>query len=137
MSGISINAKTIFSRLADFYTEYAKRTLEAAEGNIDIFFTGDDFGTQDNLFMSVDLWRKLLKDGFKQFIDIGHKYGCKVAHHTCGCVYPLVEDLIDCKLDILNPLQPDTAKMDYAKIKKDFGGRISFHGTISIQKTMP
>ena len=130
-------AKAIFGRIADFYTEYASRTLEAAQGNIDIFFTGDDFGTQDNLFMSVDLWRKLLKDGFRQFIDIGHKYGCKIAHHTCGCVYPLVEDLIDCKLDILNPLQPDTAKMDYAQIKKDFGGRISFHGAISIQKTMP
>ncbi len=130
-------AKAIFTKIADFYAEYAKRTLEAAQGNIDIFFTGDDFGTQDNLFMSVDLWRKLLKDGFRRFIDIGHKYNCKIAHHTCGCVYPLVEDLIDCKLDILNPLQPDTAKMDYAKIKKDFGSRISFHGAISIQKTMP
>ena len=130
-------AKAIFTKIADFYAEYAKRTLEAAQGNIDIFFTGDDFGTQDNLFMSVDLWRKLIKDGFRRFIDIGHKYNCKVAHHTCGCVYPLIEDLIDCKLDILNPLQPDTAKMDYAKIKKDFGSRISFHGAISIQKTMP
>jgi len=130
-------AKAIFHRIADFYTEYAKLALEAAEGNIDIFFTGDDFGTQNNLFMAVDLWRKLLKDGFKQFIDIGQRYGCKVAHHTCGCVYPLMEDLIDCGLDIVNPLQPDTVKMDYAKIKKDFGSRISFHGAISIQKTMP
>jgi uroporphyrinogen decarboxylase len=130
-------AKAIFTKIADFYAEYARRTLEAAQGNIDIFFTGDDFGTQDNLFMSVDLWRKLLKDGFRRFIDIGHKYNCKIAHHSCGCVYPLVEDLIDCRLDILNPLQPDTAKMDYAKIKKDFGSRISFHGAISIQKTMP
>jgi uroporphyrinogen decarboxylase len=130
-------ARAIFRKLTAFYTEYARRTLEAAAGNIDIFFTGDDFGTQDNLFMSVDLWRGLLKEGFRQFVDLGHTYGCKVAHHTCGCVYPLVEELIDCGLDILNPIQPDTAKMDYARIKQDFGNRISFHGAISIQKTMP
>lgn len=130
-------ARAIFGRIAGFYTEYARRTLEAAEGNIDLFFTGDDFGTQDNLFMPVALWRNLLKAGFKNFIDLGHRHGCKVAHHTCGCVAPLVEELIDCKLDILNPLQPDTAKMDYAAIKKKFGGRIGFHGAISIQKTMP
>ncbi len=130
-------ASAVFRKIADFYAEYARRTLEAAEGDIDIFFTGDDFGTQDNLFMSVDLWRKLLRGGFKRFVEIGHAYGCKIAHHSCGCVYPLIGDLIECGLDILNPLQPDTTQMDYTKIKRDFGGRIAFHGAISIQKTMP
>lgn len=130
-------AKAIFSRIANFYTEYARRTLEAAWGNIDIFFTGDDFGTQDNTFMPVDLWRQLLKDGFWQFVRVGHEFGCKVAHHSCGCVYSLIDELIACGLDILNPLQPDTAGMGYKKIKRQFGDRISFHGAISIQKTMP
>ena len=106
-------AKAIFDRIADFYAEYARRTLEAADGNIDIFFTGDDFGTQDNTFIPVELWRQLLRDGFKRFIDIGHKFGCKVAHHTCGSIFSLIPDFIDCGLDILNPLQPDVAGMDY------------------------
>ena len=130
-------AKAVFHRIADFYAEYARRTLEAAEGNIDIFFTGDDFGTQDNTFMYADMWRRLLRDGFKQFIDIGHQFGCKVAHHTCGCVLSLIPDFIKCGLDILNPLQPDVAGMDYQKIKEKFGDGICFHGAISIQKTMP
>jgi len=130
-------AKAIFRRIADFYTEYARRTLQAAEGNVDIFFTGDDFGTQDNTFLPVDTWRYLLKEGFKRFIDIGHEFGCKVAHHTCGCVMPLLPDIVECGLDILNPLQPDCAQMDYQKIKEKFGDKICFHGGISIQKTMP
>jgi uroporphyrinogen decarboxylase len=130
-------AKAIFRRIADFYTEYARRTLEAAEGNIDIFFTGDDFGTQENTFVSVEAWRELLRDGFKRFIDIGHEFGCKVAHHTCGCILKLIPDLIECGLDILNPLQPDVAGMDYQKLKGQFASHISFHGGISIQKTMP
>lgn len=130
-------AKAIFRKIADFYSEYARRTLQAAEGNIDIFFTGDDFGTQDNTFFPVDTWRYLLKEGFDRFIDIGHEFGCKVAHHTCGCVAPLLSDFVESGLDILNPLQPDCARMDYRKIKEEFGDQICFHGGISIQKTMP
>lgn len=130
-------ARAVFRSITDFYAEYARRTFEAAEGNIDIFFTGDDFGTQDNTFMSTDMWRKLLRDGFKRFIDIGHQFGCKVAHHTCGSIFKLIPDFIDCGLDILNPLQPEVVDMDYEKINADFGTDISFHGGISIQQTMP
>ncbi|KPK39103.1 MAG: hypothetical protein AMJ65_12020, partial [Phycisphaerae bacterium SG8_4] len=130
-------AKTIFRKIADFYSEYARRTLEAAGGNIDIFFTGDDFGTQDNTFLSVETWRNLLKEGFDRFINIGHEFGCKVAHHTCGCVAQLLPDFVESGLDILNPLQPDCARMDYQKIKEQYGDKICFHGGISIQKTLP
>ncbi|MHC4581958.1 MAG: uroporphyrinogen decarboxylase family protein, partial [Planctomycetota bacterium] len=130
-------AKMIFRKIADFYGEYAHRTLEAADGNIDIFFTGDDFGTQDNTFLSVDTWRNLLKEGFDRFINIGHEFGCKVAHHTCGCVAQLLPDFVESGLDILNPLQPDCARMDYQKIKEQYGDKICFHGGISIQKTLP
>lgn len=130
-------AKAIFSRIADFYAGYLRSTLEAAEGNIDVVFTGDDFGTQDNTFIPVEMWRDQLRDGFERFIDIGHEFGCKVAHHTCGCVVPLMRDMIECGLDIANPLQPDVTGMDYGKIKQEFGNQISFHGAISIQKTMP
>lgn len=130
-------AKAVFNRIADFYAEYCRYTLEAAEKNIDIFFMGDDFGAQTNTLISVNLWRKLLRDGFKRFIDIGHEFGCKVAHHSCGSIYPLIPDFIDCGLDIINPLQPEVTNMDYLKIKQEFGDLISFHGGISIQKTMP
>ena len=130
-------AKAVFKRIVDFYAEYARCALEAAENNIDIFFTGDDFGTQTNTFLPVTTWRELLRDGFKRFIDIGHEFGCKVAHHSCGSIYSLIPDFIDCGLDIINPLQPEVTDMDYSKIKKEFGDLISFHGGISIQKTMP
>ncbi len=130
-------ARAVFGRIADFYCDYLRRTLEAADGNIDIVFTGDDFGTQDNTFMPDETWRRLLKEGFTRFIDIGHEFGCKVAHHTCGCIVSLIPDFIECGLDILNPIQPDTRGMDYSQIKAAFGRDISFHGAISIQKTLP
>ncbi len=130
-------ARAIFRRIADFYCDYLRRTLEAADGHIDIVFTGDDFGTQQNTFMPVAMWRSMLREGFERFIAIGHEFGCKVAHHTCGSIASLIPDFIECGLDILNPLQPNVTGMDYAKIKAEFGRDIAFHGSISIQKTLP
>ena len=127
----------LFSRIAEFYLEYARRTFEAADGNIDIFFTGDDFGAQTALLVSPSMWRSFLKPGFKAFIDLGKKYDCKVAHHSCGTITPIIEDMIECGLDILNPLQPEVADMDRRELKARFGDRLSFHGSISIQNTLP
>ena len=53
-------AETIFQRVAAFYLEYARRTFQAADGGIDIFMMGDDFGTQKGLFVSPDMWRHFL-----------------------------------------------------------------------------
>jgi uroporphyrinogen decarboxylase len=130
-------AKAIFRRITEFYSEYLRQTLEAAGGDIDIVFTGDDFGTQNSTFMSEEMWESLLKDGFKRMIDISHEGGAVVAHHTCGFNLPLIPHFIECGLDILNPLQPEVKGMDFHKIKREYGDRITFHGGISIQKTLP
>jgi len=130
-------AATIFKRVADFYLEYARRTLEAAKGGIDIFMMGDDFGTQKGLFVSPDMWRRFLRPGFEAFIDLGRTHGCKVAHHSCGSIQPIIPDLIECGLDILNPIQPDVRDMGREDLKRRFGDRLCFHGSISIQQTLP
>ncbi len=130
-------AEYIFARIAGFYMAYARRTLAAGAGAIDIFFTGDDFGTQNGPFMSPEMWRRFLRGGFKGFIELGHAYGCRVAHHSCGSVKAIIPDMIECGLDILNPLQPDVRDMDPAELKGLFGGRLCFHGSISIQRTLP
>jgi uroporphyrinogen decarboxylase len=130
-------AEHILRRVADFYLEYARRTLEAAGGGIDIFMTGDDFGMQTGLLISPEMWRRFLRPGFKAFVDLGQRYGCKVAHHSCGSIKPIIPDLIDCGLDILNPIQPEAHDMAGADLKRLFGDRLSFHGSISIQRTLP
>ena len=130
-------AEYVFRRVADFYVEYGRRTLEAAGGGIDILMLGDDFGTQKGPFMSPRMWRRFLRPGFKEFVDLGHRFDCKVGHHSCGSIRPIIGDLIECGLDILNPVQPDVHGMDRRELKQAFGDRLCFHGSISIQKTLP
>jgi uroporphyrinogen decarboxylase len=130
-------AAAIIQHVADFYLEYARRTFEAAGDGLDIFFTGDDFGTQKGMFMRPQMWRDFLRPGFKAFVDLAHSRGYKAAHHSCGSIHAIIPDLIDCGLDILNPVQPDVTGMDRRELKRLFGDRLGFHGSISIQKTLP
>jgi len=130
-------ARAIFRRVADFYLEYARRTFAAAGDGIDIFMMGDDFGTQKGLFMRPAMWREFLRPGFKAFIDLAKAHGYRVAHHSCGSIKAIIPDLIECGLDILNPVQPDVVDMDRRELKARFGDRLTLHGSISIQKTLP
>jgi len=130
-------AAAICQRIAEFYLEYTRRTLDAADGGIDILMMGDDFGTQTGPFLSPAMWRHFLRPGFEAFIGVAKRFGCKVAHHSCGSIQPLIPDLIECGLDILNPLQPDVADMDHRDLKRRFGDRLCFHGAVSIQRALP
>lgn len=130
-------AEYIIRRIAEFYLEYARRTFGAAGDGIDIFFTGDDFGTQEGMFISPQMWRRFLRPGFQMLVELGKDYGYRVAHHSCGSIKPIIPDLIDCGLDILNPIQPDVYDMDRNELKRVFGDRLCFHGSISIQRTLP
>jgi len=123
----------IRDKIRDFYNEYLRRILKAAKRKIDVIVTGDDFGTQNGLFCQVEVWRKNLMPGFKDYIQICKAAGVPVMHHTCGSIRLLIPSFIECGLDILNPLQPLVYDMDHAKIKEEFGHKLAFHGGISLQ----
>jgi uroporphyrinogen-III decarboxylase len=83
------------------------------------------------------MWRKYFKPRMAAFISelkaINPKV--KVAYHTDGNVEPIIPELIEIGLDVLNPIQP--ASMDPAQIKKNYGKQLSFWGTIDEQRTLP
>jgi len=130
-------AAAVFQEIRGFYAEYGRRIFEAADAGIDILLTGDDFGSQNGPLVSPAMWRNFLADGFEEYVRLGKAYGAKVMHHTCGGVIPIVPMMVERGLDVLQSLQPDARGMDLAKLKENFGGRLSFHGGISIQHTLP
>jgi len=130
-------AEAIIEHIKNYFLEYNKRVFEEVKGEVDIFMMGDDFGTQHGLMVSKEMWKKFFKDGFKKYIELAHRYGMKVMHHTCGSVKELIPEFIDCGLDILQSLQPRAKDMDLKTLKKEFGKYIAFHGGIDIQQTLP
>jgi uroporphyrinogen decarboxylase len=92
---------------------------------------------EDRLLMSPATWRKFLKGRLAGVIAAARKIKPDVLfdYHSDGYVEPLIDDFIEIGIDSLNPVQPEC--MDPAKLKRRFGRRLSFWGTIGIQHTMP
>jgi uroporphyrinogen decarboxylase len=72
-----------------------------------------------------------------RMIGIAHGYGVKVFHHDDGAVRPLIPDLIEAGIDLLNPIQWRCRGMDREALARDFGDRLTFHGGVDNQHTLP
>ncbi len=104
-----------------------------------VFICGTDFGTQNSTFCSVDTFRNLYKPYYKIVNEWVHKNtSWKTFKHSCGAIGPLIEDMIDCGFDILNPVQCSAHGMTADKLKEKYGDRIVFWGGgVDTQSTLP
>jgi len=118
-----------------------KYHLAAAEKfvrmGVDMIWTGDDMGGQNAMMISPEMWRQFFKPQMANFFSSLKKINpnIKIAYHSDGVIEPIIPDLIEIGLDILNPIQP--ASMDPADLKNKFGDKLSFWGTIDEQYTLP
>jgi uroporphyrinogen decarboxylase len=137
---LAINPKiveAIRDHIISYFVAYDHRVFKAVEGEIDVFMMGDDIGAQSGPLLSLDMWRKYFKKGFKAYIDIAHQYGIPVMYHSCGDVKQFIPDFIECGLDILQSIQPKATNMDIKKLKQEFGKDIAFQGGMDIQHILP
>ncbi len=104
---------------------------------VDMIWTGDDVGMQTGMLISPRTWRRFFKPRMAAFIASLKAINpqVKVAYHSDGNILPIIPDLIEIGLDVLNPIQP--ASMDPAALKRDFGDRLCFWGSMDEQHTLP
>ena len=117
-----------------YHLAAAKKLVEMG---VDMIWTGDDVGSQHQMMISPRMWRKYFKSRMATFISELKAINpdVKIAYHSDGNVSPIIPELIEIGLDVLNPIQP--ASMDPVEVKKHFGDKLSFWGTIDEQKTLP
>lgn len=129
-------AKTLYDKMVEFELEYYKRCFEAGKGKIDILRPHDDYGTQQSLLFSVDMWKQYFKENTTKLVDLAHSYGAFYQQHSCGAVAPIIPELIACGVDILEPLQVVEGLYPDQLVTK-FDGQIAFHGGIDTQGILP
>ena len=102
-----------------------------------MLYLGDDIGMQRTPMMSLELYCKWLKPRLAAVIRAARDVNPDILifYHSCGFVTPFLPHLIEAGVDVLNPVQPES--MDFGAICREYGGKISFHGTIGTQTTMP
>ena len=127
----------IMERLTDIYVEITQRFLSAAGERVDMVYFYDDVATQNSLMISKQMWKKYIRPHHARLIEVSNKFDKKVMYHCDGAIFPLIPDLIDLGIDVLNPVQADAKGMDPGKLKAAFGDNLCFHGGIDIIETLP
>ncbi|MDA3800410.1 MAG: uroporphyrinogen-III decarboxylase-like protein [Kiritimatiellae bacterium] len=124
--------RELFRTIADYNIAQVKKALTF---DIDAVYFGDDWGQQHGLIMGPRFWREYIYPELKRMYSVVKDAGKCVFIHSCGDVDELFEDLIDIGLDCFNPFQPEV--MDVASLIPQYHKRLSFHGGLSTQKTLP
>lgn len=124
--------------MLDAVTNVAVELAEIyARAGADMLFLGDDVGMQHSIMMSEELYCKWLKPRLAKVIRAAReiKPDILTLYHSCGYVVPFIPHFIEVGVDVLNPVQPEC--MDFDMIHEQFGGHLSFYGTIGTQAMMP
>lgn len=124
------SCKEFFHAVADWKIAYIKKIAQYYD--IDVINAHDDYGTKDRLFMSLDLWRELIKPELARIVEATHECGMIYQHHSCGYVEPLLEDLIEIGVDAIDTLQGGS-NPNLAELKAQYGDKLTFCGGFDTQ----
>ena len=124
----------IFDLAWNYHFSVAKNLVEKG---VDMIWIGDDVGAQNRMLISPDIWRKYFKEKMSKLISSLKMMNpdLKIAYHSDGYITPIIPELIEIGIDILNPIQPQS--MDPVEIKRKFGDKLCLWGTIDEQNTLP
>jgi uroporphyrinogen decarboxylase len=123
-------AKKVFDDRGNFTLEVVKML---AENDAQIVLLWDDYGFKNGLFMSPLNYRKYVFPWIKKICDVAHKQNCKILLHSDGDLMEIIEDIVNCGVDILNPIESTTANPEYDifQLKKKYGNKLTFAGNLS------
>ena len=133
---LALNAEFIEGLLRRL-TEYILETMRIlfARFPFDAVSLSDDYGTQRAMVMSPSHWRRFLRPRLAEIYGFARSRGRAVLHHSCGNIYPIIGDLVDIGLEVLDPIQPEA--MDIFRLKREFGRHLALCGGIRTQSLLP
>ena len=130
-------AHVIITRICDFFYGFYERMLDAAEGLIDVAHLTDDFGTQNGLMISPQVFDTFFDGHYRRLAKLIKDHGAKIIHHDDGAMWDLLPRLIDIGIDILNPIQYRCGNLDLNWLNDTYGDRLCFHGGVDNQEVLP
>ena len=131
-------SKGLHEKLAETWIEAVSLVVEAVEDNVDVIMFGEDLGIQNQTMLSPAMFRERIKPLLTKMVRaIKSRTKAKIAMHTCGSVYALIEDFIDIGIEVLNPMQSNAKDMEAPKVKGIAGNRLALWGGIDTHQVMP
>jgi uroporphyrinogen decarboxylase len=116
-------------RVLEWLLAFWELVLDEVGPYIHVVELSDDLGGQHGPLFSPDLYREVYKPGHRRLCDLIHaKTDAKIFLHCCGSIRWAFPDLIECGIDIINPVQVSARDMETDRLKREFGQDIVFWG---------
>jgi len=137
LTDLILNPQLVEALLDIPYRYHSTAAQRLVRMGVDMIWLGDDVGAQDRMLISPDTWRRFLKPRMHDLVSSLKEFNpaLKIAYHSDGEISPIIPDLIEIGVDVLNPVQP--ASMSPSELKKAYGDQLCFWGTIDEQHTLP
>ena len=134
-------AEALLDIICEIKMKYWEHALKLVGQNVMIVSEADDLASQNRLLIAPEIYRKLIKPRHVRLFSFIKKQAAvpvKIFYHSCGAVSPLLPDLIESGIDILNPVQVSARGMDTRQLKRQFGRDLTFYGGgIDTQRVLP
>jgi hypothetical protein len=127
---LALNPDEIRHLLNILHEFYVKRLEAWAATDVDALFIMDDWGMQNSLLISLDMWKEFFKELYREYIDIAHRHGKFILMHSDGCIQEIIPELVEMGLDALNS---QLFCMDIEDLGRNFRGKITFWGEVDRQ----
>jgi uroporphyrinogen decarboxylase len=134
------NSDRLIGKIADLKIEFWDAAMDELGDVVDIVGEGDDYGTQQSQLIAPEQFRANYKPHFVRVLQFikSKRPDIKIMFHSCGNVRPIIPDLVEMGVDILNPLHVTAAGMEPGQLKRDFGKDIVFWGGgVDTQHVLP
>lgn len=123
------NIEKLLDALMDIHLATLEKVCSTVGDIVDVIRLGDDLGMDSGPFMPQEIYQKLFKPRHqKLFSYIKDNSNMATLLHSCGGIFPILPDLIDAGLDIINPVQTNAYQMDPVDLKNEYGNNITFWG---------
>lgn len=131
-------ARLLIDKVTDYLIRLNLYYLEPIAPYIGWVEFTSDFGAQHSSFISPQMFRDFFKEPYTRLYSaVKSRFpNLKIFMHSCGSVNELIEEFIQCGVDVMNPIQPLCDGMDSASLKERYGERVVFHGAIDIQNAI-
>jgi uroporphyrinogen decarboxylase len=131
--------KRFFDKILEIQLSVIEQYYGALGPYIDVTTSGDDFGMQFGPMLSPTMFEACIAPYMTERIRRTKELApnCYYWHHSCGSVFDLIDPLLACGVDILNPIQTSANKMAPAALKARFGDRLTFWGAVDVQQFLP
>ena len=119
----------LMRKVMELKMAYWEKALALVGDHADVVGEADDFAGQYRMLISPGMYRRIVKPLHKELFDFIHaRTKAKIFFHSCGSIRPVIPDLIEIGVDIINPVQVSATGMDSAELKREFDKDIVFWG---------